>query len=84
MCHGQALDALGRTREALGVYLAAARQLGESTPAPLAFLAARGHAQLGQRGEARAWLARARAAAPDPALEQEIRRLEEGLRGGPR
>ncbi|MDJ0851637.1 MAG: hypothetical protein QNK04_24950 [Myxococcota bacterium] len=87
LCHGQALDAVGQTEAALGLYLSAARQLGPATPPVVTFMIARNQSQLGRREEALAWLERARAAShADPALVPHIRELEAslGAQGGRR
>jgi tetratricopeptide (TPR) repeat protein len=79
-CIGQAHSALGHTSRALDLYRGAAEALGAETPPQLYVMIARNHLRLGEVAEARAWLARARAAAgADPSLRSQIRRLADRI-----
>jgi tetratricopeptide (TPR) repeat protein len=78
LCAGQARDGLGRTEEALAVYVGVANELGASAPPPLFLAIARDLAVLGRREEALRWLARARAGA-DAALLVQVQGLATAL-----
>lgn len=81
LCLARARDAVGRTQEALALYVALARELGASAPPALPLWIAQGYARLGQVRVARAWLEQARhAAGADAALQDEIRALDAHLR----
>jgi tetratricopeptide (TPR) repeat protein len=84
ICLGQAHDGLRRTEEALDIYLSVAQQLGDGAPPRLFLMIARDEAQLGRRGRALEWLAKAqRFGAGDAALQQEMRSLSAYLRRSP-
>jgi hypothetical protein len=80
ICAAQARDGLGRTEQALAVYLEVAGELGAAAPPGLPLAIARDLALLGRRDEARPWLSRARAAAgADAALLRQLHALESAL-----
>jgi hypothetical protein len=81
LCFARARAAAGRSEEALGLYLALARELGPAAPAGLPLWIAQGYEQLGRPRVALHWLAQARSAAgDDPALLREIQALDARLR----
>jgi hypothetical protein len=81
LCFARARAAAGRSEEALGLYLALARELGPTAPAGLPLWIAQAYEQLGRPRVALRWLAQARAAAgDDPALRREIQALDARLR----
>jgi tetratricopeptide (TPR) repeat protein len=80
ICAAQARDGLGRTAQALAVYLEVANELGATAPPGLLLAIARDLALLDRRDEARSWLARARTAArADAALLAQLHALESAL-----
>ena len=84
-CVGQAVNALGRTEEALEIYRGVARDLGSATPPQLHVMITRNLIKLGRREEALEWFEIARVASRDRLdLERQLERLSERLRKLPR
>jgi tetratricopeptide (TPR) repeat protein len=80
-CRARAEQQLGRPQAALAIYESLVRSLPADPPAAISLELARLHAQLGDREQARAWLARARRDGPrEPAFDWELRGVEKLLR----
>jgi tetratricopeptide (TPR) repeat protein len=76
-CHAQALESLGRYREALAVYLDLVEGLPGDPPAAISLALAHIYARLGRKAEGRPWIERARRDAPrEPGFDLELRRIE--------
>jgi hypothetical protein len=80
-CIGQAHDALGHTRIALGHYLGVSNELKNTAPPVLYVMIARNHLRLGDAAAAHPGVARARAAGgTDSSLLPQLQQLERLLR----
>jgi tetratricopeptide (TPR) repeat protein len=76
-CRAQALESLGRHRDALATYLELVEDLPGDPPAAISMALARIYARLGRKPEGRPWIERARRDGPrEGHFDFELRRIE--------